>query len=276
MSGYIKYIVAGVFGACLMAAGSANATLLSTWDFTGPANGETSSEPIHEHANPATFTSTNGLSELNAYGYSVTREQQFLAPCPGGFRGIGCRIFRGIFGLPISGQLEIIGEVTEAGITHKGSLFGLPAGIGVDGEVDNHGETIEFIVLELPTDDWELVEIVISLADPSDDFQIFAASDVGVDDPGTISNDLTDFAPEIISDDGPFFPPFTRTLDLTGLGTAQYLIIVGDPFDFGGNDDFAIASFTGTVNASEPSVLALIGLGLVGLAIARRRRGASA
>ena len=266
------------FAACvgslaLLALGSTSASALSTWDFTSPGEVVISDTellfgfiPIPIPASKTFISTSDGKPiVVDAFTLAGTAEnplepfvtQNFLTQAPGGL-GVGA-LAQALDAVPDSNVYNSCGFVCR--------FFG--------GSASNTSvpPAVDVLRLSLVDDSWFAKEIAISDFGNSESVQLFG---------GNLASGLdAELLNEVVGDD--LNDPDIFALDDSNAFQFFFIAAVanfGDcPIDetglCGSPSSVRIASFTGQ-QIPEPGALALVGMGLVGLAMVRRRRKVAA
>lgn len=224
----------------------AGATLLVATAFSAQA-----APTVFDFTDSDPFTSNDG-SVMNAYAYRFTTS---------------------IFGNSLSSR-----SVTQTS-----------TGLGVSGLFSNQlstfglgflGAAAEFIVLELPSDDWSPVSVSFGEFNPFiDDYLIFGSNGFDLSTTAGVAAAASSF--DLLADSAGDTPPVANPFsDFTG---SQYknIIIAASILDpdliplFVGNS-FTVASFTGVVPLPAALPLLATGLAVFGIVSLRRRRQVAA
>jgi hypothetical protein len=222
--------------------------VVTTWDFTGLGNGV---------SNTMTFAGDDGKT-LKAWGFNTgSKVNKFFPAGP---------------------------EVKQKVTLHNGQGLGVRSGSGNYNDQINDQKKNEFLVLQLPTDQWGAVSITISNLfkghenKGQDDFKIYGALAGAVSEGGgtlSFSNNIANYV--LLAADGIDAPNaqkgnITKKYLLGGV-KSEFIIAVAHKRGGPQNDGFRVAGFQGEV--PEPGTLAIFGIGLLGLGLARRRRKAA-
>lgn len=154
----------------------------------------------------------------------------------------------------------------KADVHRNGNGFGVKNSRFDSNQIDNFGG-LDYLVLDLNVSNWIPESALFSNFNGSDDYQIF-----GFDGEMDLDTDASDFAANLssftllLSDDEN--PAIFNTND-----TFRYIVFSGTPGFLQFNDNYRVASFTGTI-VPLPAALPLLATGLAGFGLLswRRRR----